>query len=80
LLLELLRGCADNAEKSSQPLTEVRMNVSEQEAVLARLQAHRQQIQKELKQLERQIVHARLQVSTVEQRIARLIRSQRRAA
>jgi septal ring factor EnvC (AmiA/AmiB activator) len=80
LLLELLHGYADNAERSSQPLAEVRMKASEQEAVLTRLQARRQQIQKELKQLERQIVQARLQVVTVEQRIARLIRSQRWAA
>jgi len=80
LLLELLRGCADNAERSSQPLAEVRMKASEQEAGLTRLQARHQQIQEELKQVERRIVHARLQVVTLEQRIARLTRSQRRAA
>jgi hypothetical protein len=45
-----------------------------------RLQARRQQIQQVLLQLERQMVQARLQVITVEQRIARLTRSQRPAA
>jgi hypothetical protein len=56
------------------------MNASGQEAALARLQAHRKQMRQELKQVERQIVRARLQVVTVEQRITRLTRSQRPAA
>jgi hypothetical protein len=47
---------------------------------MVRLQARRQQIQQALSQLERQIVQARLQVITVEQRIARLTRSQQRLA
>jgi len=56
------------------------MNASEQEVVLARLQARRKQIQQELKQVEGQIARARLQVVTVEERIARRTRSQRPAA
>ena len=56
------------------------MNASEQQATRARLQSRQQQLEHELKQVERQIVVARLQVVTVEQRMARLVRSQRSAA
>ena len=56
------------------------MSASVQEAALARLQERRRQIQRELSQLDRQIVHARLQVVTAEQRIARLTRTRRPAA
>ncbi len=56
------------------------MNAPGQEATSARLLARREQIQQELSQVERQIVQARLQIVTVEQRIARLTRTQRPAA
>jgi cell division protein FtsL len=56
------------------------MSVSDAEVALARLQAQRGQIQQALSQLERQIAQQRLQVVTIEQRIARLTRSQRPAA
>jgi hypothetical protein len=56
------------------------MSASEHEAALARLQSRQEQIEHELKQVERQMVAARLQVITVEQRIARLSRSQQRPA
>jgi hypothetical protein len=56
------------------------MSASVQEAALARLQERRRQIQQELSQVDRQIVRERLQVVTIEQRIARLTRRQRPAA
>ncbi len=59
---------------------EIGMSVSGQQAATTRLQARRRQIQQELSQVERQIVLTHLQVVTVEQRIARLTRSRRRAA
>jgi hypothetical protein len=71
---------ADEGEESCKQLVEVNMNVSGQEVVLAQLQARRRQIQQELSRVERQILQARLQIITVEQRIARLTRSQRPAA
>jgi hypothetical protein len=64
----------------SQQWREVGMSASGQEAALARLQERRRQIQQELAQLDRQIADARLRVVTVDQRIARLTRSQRPAA
>ena len=45
------------------------MSASEQQAALARLQSRQKQIEHELKQVERHLVAARLQVITVEQRI-----------
>ena len=48
------------------------MSALEQETKLARLQSRQKQIEHELKQGERQIVALRLQIVTVEQRIARL--------
>jgi hypothetical protein len=71
---------ADEGEGSGKRLREVDMNASDAETALARLQARRQQIQQELSQLARQIAQTRLRVVTVEQRIARLTRSQRPAA
>ncbi len=56
------------------------MSASEQQATLARLQARQKQLKHELKQVERQMVAARLQIVTVEQRNPRLTRSQRSAA
>jgi hypothetical protein len=56
------------------------MSASGQQAALVRLQRRRQQIQQQRSQVERQIVLTRLQVVTLEQRIARLTRSQRSAA
>ena len=56
------------------------MNASGQEAALARLQARRRQIRQELNQVERRIARARLQVVTVEERIARRSQRQRPAA
>ncbi|MGH7174461.1 MAG: hypothetical protein ACRELF_26300 [Gemmataceae bacterium] len=56
------------------------MSASGRQTALARLQSRRMRIEHELKQVERQMVAARLQVVTVEQRIARLIRNQRKAA
>jgi hypothetical protein len=80
LPLDSSRRRADEAEWSSKKLVEVDMSVSGQEAALARLQARRKYIRQELKQVERQIVRTRLQVATVEQRIARRTGSQRLAA
>jgi hypothetical protein len=59
---------------------EIGMKASGRETALARLQVRRKQLKHELKQAERQIVAARLQVVTAEQRIACLTRSQRPAA
>ncbi|HTU20713.1 MAG TPA: hypothetical protein VMG10_21815 [Gemmataceae bacterium] len=56
------------------------MSISDQEAALARLRTQRQQLQQALLQVERQIIRARLQVVTVEERIVRLSRGQRPAA
>jgi hypothetical protein len=56
------------------------MSVSGRETALTCLQERRKEIKHELKQVERQLVTARLQVVTVEQRIACLIRSQDKAA
>jgi hypothetical protein len=78
--LDSSRRHADEAEKAFKERVETGMNASRQEVALARLQARRQQIEQQLSQVERQIVQTRLQVVTVEQRIARLSRSQRPAA
>jgi hypothetical protein len=59
---------------------EIEMSTPGREMALTRLQARREQIEQELKQVERQIVAARLQVVTIEQRIVRFNRSQRKAA
>ena len=56
------------------------MNAPGRETTLSRLQERRRQIKHELKQVERQMVAARLQVVTVEQRIAGLTRRLRNAA
>jgi hypothetical protein len=59
---------------------EIAMSTPGRESALVSLQARREQIEQELKQVERQIVAARLQVVTLEQRIARLSRSHGKAA
>jgi hypothetical protein len=56
------------------------MSTPGRETVLALLQSRREQIEQELKQVQRQIVAARLQVVTIEQRITRLRRNQCKVA
>ena len=56
------------------------MSTPGRETALAHLQARREQIEQELTQVERQIVAARLQVVTIEQRIVRFNRSHGKAA
>jgi hypothetical protein len=59
---------------------EVGMNASGRETALARLQARHKQIQRELAWVERKITRARDQVFSIQQRIATLTSSHRRAA
>ena len=75
------QGSTDESKRLIQEVLdeEAAMSTSRRETALARLQSRRQQIEHELKQVERQIVAARLQVVTVEQRIARLIRARKAA-
>ena len=56
------------------------MSASEQKVALARLQARRRQIERELARLEREIVRASSQVIAVQERITSLTPSNRRVA
>ena len=59
---------------------EVAMSASEREMALARLQARRRQIERELARVERKMVRARGQVLVVQERMASLTLTHRRAA
>ena len=84
-LLDLKPGPGATDEPKSQPPEvlleeEVAMSASEREMALARLQARRRQIERELARVERKIVRARGQVLALQERMASLMLNQRRAA
>jgi hypothetical protein len=56
------------------------MNAPGREATRARLQVRRKQIERELARVDRKIARARVQVLSIQQRIATLTSSHRRAA
>jgi hypothetical protein len=59
---------------------EVAMSASERERALARVQARRRQVERELARVERKIVRVRGQVLAVQERMASLTLTHRRAA
>ena len=76
-------GATDEAKRTTPEMVlegEIVMSAPEQKVALARLQARRKQIERELARLEREIVRASSQVLAVQERITSLTPSNRRVA
>ena len=76
-------GATDEAKRWTPKMVregEIAMTTSEQKVALARLQARRKQIERELARLEREIVRARSRVLAVQERLTSLTPSNRQVA